>query len=531
MYSHIKCILAKSCGIDDEGVSIVLEKPKNKDLGHFATPLAFSLAKVKKTNPLHLAQDIAQALSQDAAFERVEALNGFVNLTLSHAFLHQQAKLYLTQPVQNPASKERILIEFVSANPTGPLHIGHARGAVYGDCLTRVGRFLGYEIDTEYYINDAGAQIDMLGLSILLAAQEHILGQEVSYPESYYRGEYIIDLAKECEKHFGKDIFKSEDSIPTLADFGKNAMLEEIKANLALLGISFDNFVSEKALYTQWQATFNSLKAHQGIYESEGKVWIASSQLSDEKDRVLVRENGEPTYLAGDIIYHRDKFMRDFTHYINIWGADHHGYIARVKAAIHFLGYDEGKLEVLLSQMVSLLKGGEPYKMSKRAGNFILLKDVVADIGADALRFIFLSKKPDTHLEFDVNDLNKQDSSNPVYYINYANARIHTIFEKAGIVMGDLPLKDNLNLNDDAKALLFEALCLPQVIESSFRDREIQKICEYLKSLAASLHGFYNAHKILQTLQQDDYLYVLKVVSHSLTFGLKLLGISAKTKM
>lgn len=550
MYQHIKTFLAQASGIPKED-SIILERPKNKDFGHLATPLAFSLAKVKKTNPMLIAQELAEKLSQYKEFDKVEAYNGFVNFSLTSTFLQSLAEQYLqntqdskltltqshiqthhTQDNKQHITKPSILLEFVSANPTGPLHIGHARGAIYGDALARVGRFLGYVIDTEYYINDAGAQIQMLGLSILLAGKEHILKEQVEYPESYYKGEYIIELAKECQKHFGREIFTNENAIPQLAEFGKNAMLDEIKTNLAQIGIVFNHYVSEKNLYARWEETLETLKAHKGIYESEGKIWIASSQVGDEKDRVIVRENGEPTYLAGDIIYHQDKFNRPFGHYINIWGADHHGYIARVKAAIHFLGYDENKLEVLLSQMVSLLKDGEPYKMSKRAGNFILLKDVVDDIGADALRFIFLSKKPDTHLEFDVSSLKKQDSSNPIYYINYANARIHTLFDKAGMDIQDLCMPQGaLELNDDAKSLLFESLYLTHIVESSFRDREIQKICEYLKNLAAMLHGFYNTHKILQTPQQNSYLYVLKVVSHSLTLGLSLLGIQAQTRM
>ncbi len=531
MFHYIKSLLSRVCFIENEDFPIILEKPKNKDLGHLATTLAFSIAKARKTNPISLAKDIADKLSVCDEFERVEALNGFVNLTLSDKFLNDMAYQCLCIP-SHATRVERILLEFVSANPTGPLHIGHARGAVYGDALARVGEFLGYKIYKEYYVNDAGAQIQNLGLSIFLAGREHILHLDVDYPEQYYKGEYIIDLAKECENHFGKDIFEHEDCIPLLAEYGKDIMLLEIKDNLAQVGIFFDTFVSEKSLYTHWRDTLDRLKAHGGIYNDGGKIWIASTQVKDDKDRVLVRENGEPTYLAGDVIYHQNKFSRDFTNYINIWGADHHGYIARVKAAIHFLGYDENKLEVLLSQMVSLLKAGEPYKMSKRAGNFILMKDVVDEIGADALRFIFLSKKPDTHLEFDVEELKKQDANNPIYYINYANARIHTLFEKADVNMQDFRTHKNVSLaNNDAKALLFEALCLKQVIESSFRDREIQKICEYLKNLAASLHTFYNAYKILNSKEQESYLYILMVVSESLTLGLSLLGIQAKTKM
>lgn len=529
MYQHIKALL--------EGryhAEVVLEKPKNKELGHFATPLAFSLAKMRRANPKILAEEIASNLRGCEEFARVEALNGFVNLTLAPAFLHTCAQRWLqadsAKSSESKPPKERILLEFVSANPTGPLHIGHARGAVYGDSLARVGRYLGYEITTEYYINDAGAQIGLLGLSLLLAGQEHILGWQVSYPESYYKGEYIIELAKQAGAHFGREIFESEDSIPTLANYGKEQMLEEIKDNLAQAGICFDHFVSEKALYPRWEDTLALLESHKGAYRKDSKVWIASESYGDEKDRVIVRESGEPTYLAGDIIYHNDKFARGFDRYINIWGADHHGYIARVRAAIHYLGYDEARLEVLLSQMVSLLKGGQPYKMSKRAGNFILMKDVIEDIGADALRFIFLSKKPDTHLEFDVDELSKQDSSNPIFYINYANARIHTIFEKAGVGIDSVGVSA-LELQDEALALLFEALCLPQVLFASFRDREIQRICEYLKSLSSSFHSFYNAHKILGASNEASLLMLLRCVSRSITLGLSLLGMTARTKM
>lgn len=527
MQSKVRAIIKREI---DENIDIVLEKPKKKDLGHFATPVAFSLAKIKKSNPNELAKSLSENLRKYAEFKSVNAMNGFINITLSVDFLRQCALAFLHNADSNELeSKERILLEFVSANPTGGLHIGHARGAVYGDALARIGTFLGYSITKEYYINDAGAQISLLGLSIMLVGREQILKQAVVYPESYYRGEYIVDLAHLASEHFGKDIFKNDDNIAVLATFGKDEMLKEIKANLSQVGIVFDNFVSEKSLYPRWEETLKILESKGGTYKDNHKIWIASSKLNDKEDRVIVRENGEPTYLAGDIIYHKDKFERGFSRYINIWGADHHGYIARVKAALHFMGFDENKLEILLSQMVSLLKSGKPYKMSKRAGNFILMKEVVDEIGADALRFIFLSKKPDTHLEFDVSDLKKQDMSNPIYYINYANARIHTMMKKSSAK----PLDKNnpLVLNDEAVYLLFSTLCLPQVLQSSFRDREVQKVCEYLKSLAQLFHSYYNAHKILGSNNESSLLFVCKVVSHSITLGLALLGIQAKTAM
>ncbi|PAF47606.1 arginine--tRNA ligase [Helicobacter sp. 12S02634-8] len=529
MYHQVKEILEGILQTD-----IVLERPKNKEYGHYATPVAFSLAKVYKKSPTLIAEEIALKLSCVEEFEQVSACNGYINITLAEGFFEHmaQAALKADSDFGKQAPKgQKILLEYVSANPTGPLHIGHARGAIFGDSLSRVGRFLGYEIVGEYYINDAGSQIQMLGLSIYLSGRADLLKKEVSYPQQYYKGEYIADLAQLAGEKYGLEIFESEEAITELSEFGKDLMLEEIKENLAEVGIVFDHFVSEKSLYSRWGDVFARLGEHNGIYESEAKIWLRSSLCGDEKDRVIVRENKEPTYLAGDIIYHDDKFSRGYDYYINIWGADHHGYIARIKAAIEFLGFDSSRLEVLLSQMVSLLKEGQPYKMSKRAGNFILMKDVVGDIGSDALRFIFLSKKPDTHLEFDVDDLKKQDASNPIFYINYANARIHTMLEKSALDKEEILRASLQGLSKDAKNLLFNALIFPRVLEMSFEERGLQKICEYLKALAADFHSYYNAHKILETPQEAQMLKVCQVVSLSISVGLSLLGIQAKTKM
>lgn len=517
---------------------VVLEQPKNKEHGHYATPVAFLLAKVYKKSPVIIAEEIAQKLSNIPEFQQVNALNGYLNIFLSTSFFEALIGEVTTNEVnfgkQNLGEGKKILLEYVSANPTGPLHIGHARGAVFGDSLCKVAQLLGYDINTEYYVNDSGSQIGMLGLSIYLMGRESITKLLVEYPEQYYRGEYILDLAYLAEKKFGKGIFEGPEveAIEILSKFGKELMLVEIKKNLEEAGITIEKFISEKALSPLWEKTFQKLKAGGGISEENKKVWLTSSQYGDEKDRVIVRENGEPTYLAGDVIYHDNKFSRGYDHYINIWGADHHGYIARVRAAIHFLGYDENKLEILLSQMVGLLKGGQPYKMSKRAGNFILMKDIIAEIGADALRFIFLSKKPDTHLEFDIDQLRNQDSSNPVFYINYANARIHTMLEKSSLKKNNLISNASLRkIPKEAQSLLFNALCLPRVIEMAFNERGLQKICEYLKNLAADFHGFYNAQKILETPLEAPLLRVCQVVSLSLTIGLRLLGIQAKIKM
>ena len=521
-----------------------INKPKQKEFGHFAVPV-FKYAKEKKLNPNEFAKDLCEKLKCDE-FESVEAISGFVNIKLSEGFLNEYANKVILQK-ENFGKKEdneSILLEFVSANPTGPLHIGHARGAIFGDALNRIGRHIGKKIKTEYYVNDAGRQIILLGLSLYLAARE-ILGLNVEWPDEYYRGEYIKDLANEAIKNFGKDYFKREVKIiekedkkeavfnnEELSAWAKDKMLDVIKEDLKLLNVlEFDNWVSEKSLYKNWDEVREILKRHGALYEKEGKIWLKSSEYKDEKDRVVVRENGMPTYLAGDIVYHYDKFKRGFERYINIWGADHHGYIARVKAAVKFLGFDPNKLEIILSQMVKLLKGGKPYKMSKRAGNFILVRDVVEDVGADALRFVFLTKRADTHLEFDVEDLNKQDSSNPSYYVNYAHARICSIFEKANKKYDDMLDVKLQNLDSDEKDLLFFALQLPFVLEEAFVNREPHRLTNYLIDLAGEFHRFYNKNTVLGSEKENIRLKILAVVGIVINLGLSLLGINAKERM
>lgn len=522
------------------GVSSILEKPRDKKFGHFALP-TFSFAKTLRQNPQVIAQEFAQKLEILPQIASVNVMNGYVNFSLSDEFLAECAWKFLQQDSKSAESQnatKHILLEYVSANPTGPLHIGHARGAIFGDSLARIGRFLGFCITTEYYINDAGTQIENLGKSIYYTGRNLFLGESCALPEDCYKGEYIIDLAKEAKDSLGLEVFKNPSSIAALSSFGKDKMLEEIQANLAQVGIVFDNYVSEKELFKHWDSTLQALKAHCGVYEQEGKLWLKSSEYGDEKDRVIVRENGEPTYLAGDIIYHGDKFARPFERYINIWGADHHGYIARVKAAINFLGYQSDKLEVLLSQMVALLKGGEAYKMSKRAGNFILMKEIVEEVGADALRLIFLSKKADTHLEFDIEELKKQDSSNPVYYINYAHARIHTLFSKSNLRMQDykkIPKEQYIEslkgMDASLRDLLVLSLGLDKVLTDAFAQRAPNKVVDFLKVLAGEFHRFYNETKILNTAKEEQILKVLVVVVETLNLGLALLGITAKKSM
>jgi len=314
-----------------------------------------------------------------------------------------------------------------------------------------------------------------------------------------------------------------------LALWAKDRVMDLIIEDMAVANIHFDTFVSESSLYSDWDRVMG--KMGDGVYEDDGKIWIRSTEHEDEKDRVVVREDGRPTYLAGDIVYHNQKFEQGFDHYINIWGADHHGYINRVKSAVEFLDHDSKKLEILLSQMVSLLKDGQPYKMSKRAGNVILMSDIVDEIGSDALRFIFASKKSDTSLEFDVEELKKQDSSNPSYYINYAHARIQTIIAKSDLTHEEIMAAELIGLNEDGDALLFEALLLAEVIDDAFHSRQVQKLTDYLKALASRLHKFYYDHRILGSEDEAKMLKLFMMVALSMRTGLSLMGITAKNSM
>ena len=513
------------------GREVVLEKPRDRSFGHFATPIAFSLAKELRKSPMVIAEELASSFGDSEEFSSVESVKGYLNFRLSESFLSEYASWALENPQEfaKGEKNEKILLEFVSANPTGPLHIGHARGAVYGDTLYRLAKHLGYDITAEYYVNDAGNQIDLLGLSIQLYAREHILKESVEYPESYYRGEYLEALSIGAQEKFGKEIFTDESRQKELAMWAKDKVMEIVVDTLANTNIHFDTFVNESSLYSDWDRVM--AKMGDGVYKKDEKMWIASESKGDDHDRVVVREDGRPTYLAGDIVYHNQKFERGYDHYINIWGADHHGYIPRVNAAIEFLGYDSNKLEVLLSQMVSLLKDGEPYKMSKRAGNVILMSDIVDEIGSDALRFIFASKKSDTALEFDLAEFKKQDSSNPIFYIQYAHARIHTILSKSDLSRETIVASALKGLDENADSLLFDALLLPEVVEDAFSSRQVQKLPEYLKSLAAALHKFYYDVRIIGSEDEAKLLKLFVMVALSIKTGLSLMGIEAKEYM
>lgn len=564
---------------------VVLEKPKDKSLAHYASPEAFALAKEMRKAPKLIAEELADKF-KDSEILSATAVNGYLNFHLKPAVLGALAKNALSLGgdfakndaelgrgilpasekicASEPASKgsaanlaasgndvaksqnsttrqnfilqnstampQKILLEYISANPTGPLHIGHVRGAVYGDTFARIGRYLGHRVDTEYYINDAGNQIELLGTSIALRARE-LAGEDVSYPEKYYRGEYIDEIIPLARAQFGDEIFRDESRVLILAEFAKDEVLKIIQKDLADAGIHIQNWASEKSLYGELEPTIKKLEHSGKMYEQESKIWIRSSELGDEKDRVVIREDARPTYLAGDIVYHNNKFERGYERCINIWGADHHGYIARLKAAVHFLGYDESRLEIILMQMVNLLKDGQTYKMSKRAGNAILMSDVLAAIGRDAMRFIFISKKGETPLEFDVDELAREDSSNPIFYINYAHARVNQIFTKAGKREADVLGADFGALDEAGLGLAFAALGLNEILNDAFNSRGLQKLPDFLKALAADFHKYYNENRVVGSENEDAKLKLFALVALSIRTAFALMGLSAKEKM
>ncbi len=326
-------------------------------------------------------------------------------------------------------------------------------------------------------------------------------------------------------------MFNDEEKIKEVALWAKDEVMKMILSDLDSINVHFDTFVSEAGLYADWDRVMDKLKAAGGTEVIDGKTWLKSTEKGDEKDRVIVREDGRPTYLAGDIIYHNQKFERGYDECINIWGADHHGYMARVRASLSFLGHDESKLDIQLAQMVSLLKDGEPFKMSKRAGTVVQMEDVVEEIGADALRFMFASKKSDTPLEFDLVDLQKTDSSNPIFYINYAHARIQTLLSKSEKTHKQIMEVSLKGMGEDADNLLFEAMLLNEVVEDAFNSRQVQKLPDYLKALASSYHKFYYDHKVIGVENEAKLLKLFLVVALSIKTGLSLLGITAKDRM
>ncbi len=399
-------------------------------------------------------------------------------------------------------------MEFVSANPTGPLHVGHGRGAALGHAISNLLSAAGYGVEREYYINDVGRQLRLLGSSIFARYREHY-GQTVSFPEDGYHGSYIRMIAEGLAQESGSTLLdlSVEEAESRCAAFACQKLLEKLKKDLQVFGIQFDSWYSEAQLHDSGsiQQALTKLKERDLVFQKEGAWWFRSSDFGDEKDRVVEKQDGDYTYLASDIAYHRDKLERGYDSLINIWGADHHGYIPRMQAAVQSFGYPKDRLRVVLVQMVSLLRGGKKIEMSKRAGEFVTLREVVDEVGADAAKFFFLMRRSDSHLDFDLDLAKKQSSDNPVYYVQYAHARLSSLFKVAQGRGVPLPSVDEVDLsllmNPDDLRLMKHLSCYPGVVEGSAKALEPHRLTFYLQELAGHLHTYYYKHRVLPPLE------------------------------
>ena len=526
--------------------SYEIEKPKKEIHGDYATNIALILKNKLKKNPLEIAEKISQKLSsKKEIFSKIEvAKPGFINFWISLEYykknLNKILELGKNYGRTELGKGKRVLIEFVSANPTGPLHIGHGRGAAYGDSLARILDFAGYRVIKEYYINDRGTQMEILGKSVYLRAKE-LSGENIEFPEDYYKGDYIYDIAKEVLKVY-PDLLKmsQEKAISICRDFAFNMILKEIKEDLERFRVIYDSWYSEKSLYEKGKIdkVLSILKKRGLIYEKEGALWFKATAFGDEKDRVIIRSNGEYTYFASDIAYHYEKFNeRKFDLCINIWGIDHHGYVPRIKGVLKGLGIDPERLKIILIQMVNLIEKGKLKSMSTRKGEFVTLKELMDDVGVDAIRFIFLSRSLEAGLDFDVELAKKQSQENPVYYVQYAHARICSVFKKAkekGIEKIENTKINWALLSGKEEIELMKLLEeFPSVVEASALYFAPYKITYYLLDLAKNFHEFYTNYRILGEDENLTHTRLALCLACKNVFknGLELLGVSAPEKM
>ncbi|MCK9362208.1 MAG: arginine--tRNA ligase [Syntrophales bacterium] len=531
---------------DVEASSVELEYAKDTKHGDYASNIAMIMASQARKNPREIARIIADGIVDDEGIlKKVEIAGpGFLNFTIREgvwaSLLADVERLGDAYGKSTVGAGKKIMVEFVSANPTGPLHIGHARGAVVGDVMANILAAAGYAVFREYYVNDAGNQMNNLGKSVSRRYQE-LRGRQVEFVEGLYQGDYIKDIAAEIMKK-DKDVHLDRDEadvIPEFTAYAAGAILEGIKEDLRLFGVSFDSYFSERELYKNEgvEKLLQSLEDKGIIYREEGTVWFKTTLFGDEKDRVVIRQNGLPTYFAADIAYHQNKFLRGFERIIDIWGADHHGYIPRMSAAVQALGYDKESLQVILVQLVNLLRDGKPVAMSTRSGEFVTLREVVDEVGRDAARYNFLMRRSDSHLDFDLEVAKKQSIENPVYYVQYAHARICSILkmaEEKGFKVPRLAEVDAALLQLPAEIELIKAIIrFPGLIEGAAQALEPHRLTFYLNDLAASFHSYYNKNKVLS----DDLalsgarLFLVHSLLAVLKNAFKILGVSAPEKM
>jgi arginyl-tRNA synthetase len=556
----------------DVPVEYQIESPKHESHGDYSTNIAMLLAKACRRSPRDVATLLQQSLAGDPLLRSVDIAGpGFINFVVADSELYKTVDEVLLQGTAYGKNRAgagiKVQVEFVSANPTGPLHIGHGRGAAIGSALARLLAACGYEVSKEYYVNDAGRQMDILALSVYLRYLE-ACQQPTTFPAQAYQGQYIHDIASILKTRYGADWCHPVDIAPTpdaaedveralddaiasarhaLGDgrfaevrkLATNDILAGIRADLAAFGVHFDVWYSEASLNENAliDTAIAALDKAGHLYTDAGATWFRSGSLGDEKDRVVVRENGNKTYFASDIAYHVDKFRRGFQQVINIWGADHHGYVARVKAAIKALGLDPEQLDIVLVQFAVLIRGGEKVAMSTRSGEFVTLRELSDEVGVDAARFFYLMRRSDQHLDFDLDLATAQNSENPVYYVQYAHARICSVFrqlQERGLTAPttDVTSADALSLAAERKlAMLLSRY--PETIAAAALAREPHTLTQYLRDLAHEFHGYYNGHKVLvdDSTVRDARLRLLSAVRQVLCNGLDILGVTAPEGM
>ncbi len=557
---------------------IVVERTKDKQHGDYASNLAMMLAKPAGKKPRDLAAELIAALPADPAVQKVEIAGpGFINFYLNDGSQYAVIGHILNEGKHfgrsNVGQGKHVQVEYVSANPTGPLHVGHGRGAAYGATVANLLEAAGFRVHREYYVNDAGRQMNILATSVWLRYLE-ILGVEFDFPCNGYKGEYIKDISLKLAEEEGKTWVKTAEAVfkdipadepaggdkeahidglierakallghngyKIFFDAALDSILGDIRDDLAEFGVEYTEWFSENSLTRDGrvQKAIDILQAKDKLYEKDGAIWFRSTDYGDDKDRVVARDNGQTTYFASDIAYHMNKFERGFDQVINIWGADHHGYIPRVKASLDALGFDSGKLTVLLVQFAILYRGGERVQMSTRSGSFVTLRELRDEVGNDAARFFYVTRKSEQHMDFDLDLAKSQSKDNPVYYIQYAHARVCSIMKRASedghgwdreTGLAHLQMLDN----DYEQGLLGKLAQYPEILERAALNHEPHQIAQYLRDLASDFHSWYNAHKVIMEEPglRNARLTLSEAVRQVINNGLMLLGVSAPESM
>lgn len=564
---------------NDIAAEIVIEHARDKSHGDFACNIAMRLAKPAKRKPRDIAELIISKIPESLMVKSISIAGpGFINFTLADTAFFSVVKNIFEKAENFGQStigeNKKVQVEFVSANPTGPLHVGHGRGAAYGAVVSNLLKAVGYQVSKEYYVNDAGRQMDILAASVWLRYLEHC-GEKVTFPVNAYKGEYVLDIAASIFEAHGEDFRKPFAEVicdvpidegqeggdkeahidgiisqaktllghahyRTVFGVGLNTIITDIREDLAEFGVTFDEWFSERSLMEDGaiDKALNKLKDNDHVYEKGGALWFRSTDFGDEKDRVVVRDNGQHTYFAADIAYHLNKFDRGFDKCLDIWGADHHGYVARVKGSIKAMEQDADALDVLLVQFAVLYKGGEKMQMSTRSGQFVTLRELREDVGNDAARFFYVMRKCEQHLDFDLDLAKSQSNENPVYYIQYAHARICSVFRELNEknMTHDEPVGEaNLALlNSPQESAIMSTLArFPEVVENAAMNYEPHNIPHYLRELANEFHTYYNAQKFIveDEATRNARLYLIKAVRQVIQNGMRLIGVSTPEAM